>query len=452
MTRLSTKTTVIALAGMVFCDMAAPVAMAQAAWPADFNVAQPTIPDHAFRLTDYGAVGDGKTMNTASFQRAIAAVEAAGGGTLEVPAGTYLTGPFTLASGLDVHLDKGATILMSDDRSAFKRSGDGYENCISGDDLHDVAVTGEGTIDGHGQSWWTEFRTAERQKKADPSVEMPPHRPYLMRLANCTRLLVRGVTLTNSPMLTLIPVLARDATIDSIHIVSPADSPNTDGIDPSGWNIHIVNCTVDTGDDNVVLKPRTTADAKQLSCEDILVEKCTFLHGHGMSIGGGSVGGVRNLLVRDCTFADTDFGIRLKSGRGRGGLVENLTYQNIKMERVKGSILITSYYPTIPKQPETDPAQKANGRSPIWRNILIENVTSTDSPTPLRIIGLAEEPVQNLTLRNVHLSGTNPVQIIHARGVQLIDTTVTTTSDQPAQLVDAEVADSSGHLTSALAK
>ena len=149
-------------------------------------------------------------------------------------------------------------------------------------------------------------------------------------------------------MFHLVPRACREVTIDSIHIKSPANSPNTDGIDPSGFDYLITNCTIDTGDDNIALKPRPIPDPLHLSCENFLIEGCTFLHGHGMSIGGGSNGGVRNMVVRDCRFEDTDAGIRLKSGRDRGGLVENLTYENLTMKRVKTSIMITSYYPEIP--------------------------------------------------------------------------------------------------------
>ena len=439
MRRKPTRTLILALAALA----PAAAARGQAVWPADFRVAEPTIPDHTFKLSDYGAVGDGRTMNTAALGKAIAAVTAAGGGHLVVPAGTFLTGPFALASNLDLHLDAGATVLFSDDRHDFKKIENGYENCIVGDDLHDLSITGQGTIDGHGRSWWDEYMPF---KRGQTKVE-PPHRPYLIRLLRPTRLLVRGVTLTNSPMLTLFPVLAHDATIDSVRIISPANSPNTDGIDIGGTNVHIVNCTIDTGDDDVVLKPRTVKDPDHLSCENILVEKCTIKHGHGVSIGGGSVGGVRNFLVQDCTFTDTDFGVRLKSGRGNGGPVEHLTYRNLTMERVKTSVLITSYYPSIPEDPAADPAKPMTKRTPVWRDILIENVTSTDSPNPLRIVGLAEAPVENVTFKDDHLSGTREVEIVHARGVKLVDTTVTTTSGKPPELFDAGVTDTAGKIT-----
>jgi polygalacturonase len=408
---------------------------AQATLPSDFKIAKPQIPERIFNLTDFGAVGDGKTLNTASINKAIAACTQAGGGTVEVPVGKFLTGPFALTSNLNLHLDTGATILLSDRRSDFKPTEDGFENCITAQDCHDIAVTGSGTIDGQGQSWWTEFNAFKDGK----TKIAPPHRPYLIMLISCTRVMFENITLTNSPMLTFVPRLCREVTINSVTIKSPPDSPNTDGIDPSGFDYLITNTTIDTGDDNIALKPRPIPDPGHLSCENLLIEHCTFLHGHGMSIGGGSNGGVRNMLVRDCTFADTDAGIRLKSARDRGGLVENLTYENLTMKRVKTSIMIQSYYPQIPNEPQDDPAQPIAKKTPIWRHIRIDNVVSDDGETTLRIIGLPEMPVQDVVLTNVRIRAQKPMQIIRAQGLRFVDSQITATSGLPAEVYDSTV-------------
>jgi hypothetical protein len=249
----------------------------------------------------------------------------------------------------------------------------------------------------------------------------------------------QNVTLTNSPMFHLVPRACREVTIDSIHIKSPAYSPNTDGIDPSGFDFLISNCTIDTGDDNIALKPRPIADPLHLSCENFLIEGCTFLHGHGMSIGGGSNGGVRNMVVRDCRFEDTDAGIRLKSGRDRGGLVENLTYENLKMKRVKTSIMITSYYPEIPAHPELDPAHSITPKTPIWRHLRIDNIVSEDGLTAARFIGLAEMPIEDVVVSNTRISALDPMQIIRVKGLRFVNSHVTATSGGRTEVDDSSV-------------
>jgi polygalacturonase len=429
-------------------------ASAQATLPDNFEVAKPTIPDKTFKITDFGAVGDGKTLNTKALHDVIDACAKAGGGTVEVPAGRFLTGPFALTSNLNLHFDDGATIAFSDDRHEFKliQGGNesGYENCLVANDCHDLALTGKGTIDGQGQSWWKEFKAykkamgfgaAEDSNAAEPAptqpattgpVAAPPHRPYMMVLVNCTRVLVQDVTLTNSPMFHFVPRLCRDVTIDSITIKSPAKAPNTDGIDPSGWNYHIFGCTIDTGDDDIALKPRPVPDANHLSCENFLIEHMTFLHGHGMSIGGGSNGGVRNMIVRDCTFDGTDNGVRLKSGRDRGGLVEYLTYENLTMKNVKNSILIDSYYPTIPKDPAADTLHAITAKTPIWRHIRMNNITSDDSDSAIRILGLPEMPIQDVELSNIRINAKTGIQITSSNGIQFENCQVSSTNETPA--------------------
>ena len=411
----------------------------QAQLPEGFSVAQPKIDRRAFNLMDYGAVADGKTLNTDAFKKAIAAVQTAGGGAINVPAGTFLTGPIQLVSNMEMHLDSGATIKFSDNRADFALTDGGYEICIHADDAHDIAITGSGTIDGNGQSWWSEFREYRSKAKSDPATKAPPHRPYLIMLSNCSRVLLKDITLTNSPMFHFVPKDCHDVTIDSVSILAPADSPNTDGIDPSGQNYHITNCTIDTGDDNIALKPHPAPDG-HAGCENFLIEHMIFKHGHGMSIGGGSHGGVRNMLVRDCTFEDTDSGVRMKAGRDRGGVAEQLTYENLKMTNVGTPIIIISYYPNVPADLANDPAQKITDHTPVWKNILIRKLTATNATFGCRIVGLAEQHVQNVTIEHVDItSSKNACQVIHAEGVKFIDSKVISQNNTPNEIVDSKV-------------
>jgi polygalacturonase len=259
--------------------------------------------------------------------------------------------------------------------------------------------------------------------------------------------LVRDVTLQNSPMFNLVPQRCRDVLIDNVRIQDPFNSPNTDGIDPSGWNFLITNCHIDVGDDCIALKPSVITaaaaalkpSANSLSCENFLISNCQFLHGHGMSIGNPSPGGARNITVRDCTFDGTEAGIRMKSHRGAGGIVEDLTYENLTMKNVKVAILITSYYPEIPKAPENDPSQSDGLNTPIWRHIRISHVTAIGGQQAARIIGLAEMPVTDVQLDHVNISAQMGMQIVHAKGIHFSDSTVTAASGPVLISHDAEV-------------
>lgn len=420
------------LAGLLV-SLIALSAAAQATLPSDFSPDKPTIGSATFKITDFGAVGDGTTLNTDAITKAISACAKSGGGTVVVPQGVFLTKPFSLASNLDFHLEAGATILFPAKTSDYQSNRDGYENCIVADGCHDLAITGEGSIDGQGADFWRHF-----VKNPPPGAPPQLRRPNLVVLTHCRRVLVQGVTLTNSPMFHLVPSACKGVTIDGIHIKAPAISPNTDGIDPSGINFLIAHCTIDTGDDCIALKAGIQLDPQQPSCENFLIRDCTFLHGHGMSIGSESYGGAKNMIVRDCTFDGTDAGIRLKSGRGRGGLVEDLSYENLTMTNVKVSILITSYYPSIPKAPQGDPAQAVTDRTPIWRKIRITNVTSTGGKTAGQIVGLPEMPIEDVVLTNVHISADKPIQIVNAKGIHFVDSQISGSSGGPV-VVDSEV-------------
>ena len=399
----------------------------------------PQIPrDKTFNITDYGAVADGKTMCTDAITKAIDACKSAGGGKVIIPAGKFLTGPFDLVSKMDLHLDDGATLLFTDDFDAYPITNNRRRHGITAAKLTDVAITGKGTIDGQGEKWWVEFRKI----KGKPDEKQHPRRPNLIDLGKCQRLLVQDVTIVNSPNFHLVPGDCEDVTIDGITITAPADAPNTDAIDPSGHNYLITKCTLDVGDDNIAVKPSHAPESgDRLSCEDFLVTNCTFKHGHGMSIGGQTPGGMRRMTVRDCTFDGTDAGIRMKAPRGQGGLVEDLTYENITMKNVKVPIFITSYYPnnTTPKEPDKDPPQEVNKTTPIWRNIRISNLSVSDCPEGGRIFGLPEMPVQDVVFRNVKISAEKPLVIANAKGVRFEDSQVTAKKPPAVILRNAEV-------------
>ncbi len=251
------------------------------------------------------------------------------------------------------------------------------------------------------------------------------HRPYMIKFNDCTRLWVHGVnTLPIRPCSISVPQNCTDVTIEGITIKSPANAPNTDGIDPSGWNFLISHCTIDTGDDNIAIKPtrgRTPGN------KNFTVKDCTFLHGHGMSVGSGTAGGLENLIVSHCTFDGTDAGIRIKTGRGTGGLLQNVTYENLSMNAVKNPIYIIDFYPerNAPKDPSTEKPEPITAQTPLDKNILIRNVTATNCPNAGTIRGLPEMPILGVTLSNVHLSAVTGLKIYHAQDVRFENSSIT---------------------------
>lgn len=202
--------------------------------PGDVAPAGPVIPNRTFRLADFGAAADGKTSDTEAFRRALAAVEAAGGGTLVVGRGDYFTGPITLVSSCNLHLEAGARILFSNRFDDYAKEGNHRRPLIGLTDGHDVMISGEGTIDGQGGPWWVVERKAKAEARARGLHDAEIGRPRMIVLDRCRRVRLEGVTLANSPMFHFVPTRCEDVAVEGIAIRSPADSPNTDGIDPSG--------------------------------------------------------------------------------------------------------------------------------------------------------------------------------------------------------------------------
>ena len=388
----------------------------------------PVIPKATFSITNYGAVGDARTMNTTAIQKTIDAASAAGGGMVLVPAGKFLTKPFTLASSINLHLAKDAVILISDDITSYPVTLARYQDSITASGAHDIEISGEGTIDGQGNAWWIAFR----------SNKSMTHRPFLIKLTNCTRVFVHGVTLSNSPMFHLVPQNCQDVTIQGITIKAPSNAPNTDGIDPSGWNYLIADCFIDVGDDNVAIKP---TGSRTPGNKNYTIKNCTFVHGHGCSVGSGTAGGLEDLKVSDCTFSQTDSGIRIKTLRGNGGLLQNCTYENLKMTAVKNPIYIIDYYPerNAPKDPSTEQPQPVDDRTPYNRDITIRNVTATDCQNAGTIRGLPEAPITNVTLSNVNISAKAGMKIYFARNIKFEGSKITAEGGRPLMTFDADV-------------
>jgi polygalacturonase len=411
--------------------------------------AQP--PDKVFDVRQYGAKGDGKTFDTEAIQKALDECGQAGGGIVQFTAGTYLSKPIILRNKTTLQLDEGAKLQATTNHADFMKTpgdwlsakgGSDFIPFISGKDLTDVTITGKGTIDGGGEVWWGPAEEARRKKSG---YTLP--RPNLIVLNRCKNLRLENITLQNSPKFHFVPTDCDGVVVSNVTVLAPAGAPNSDAIDPSRCrNVLITKCHIDVGDDNIAIKSGRKVDGREFACENITVTDCVFLHGHGVSIGSETLGGVRNLTVRNCTFEDTENGIRIKSARGRGGLVENLMYSDITMKNVEPAITFTCYYmgtsakdPVQPSIPKEDAAQSVVEGTPIYRNIRISNLTATCEKSAGLIIGLPESPISDVVLENVRISAPTGLTIRNAKGIKIKNVKIEVKEGEPFILENAVV-------------
>lgn len=367
-------------------------------------------------VRSYGAKGDGTAKDTTAIQKAIDNCAAKGGGTVRLTAGTYLSAPIVLKSNITLQLDKGATLLGSPDHADYPDKVEfrlpALQSLVSATNAENVAITGEGTIDGQGESWWSMMRGLH-----DAGVMGNPHpRPRLVVFDHCKHVRVEGVTIQNSPFWQLVPYYCDDVLIRNVRILAPYPSPNTDAVDPfSSSNVRIDHLYADTGDDDIAIKSGAiNSPGDDDPIRDITISDCTFLHGHGLSIGSELAGGAHNILAERIHFSGTDNGIRVKANRDRGNDVSNLVFRDIDMKDVKNPLVISEYYPRIlPSASAVDPAPVTR-LTPHFHNIVIENVTATGDEMAGAIVGLPEAPVTDIVLKNVNLSGDKGLSIGYA--------------------------------------
>ncbi len=410
-----------------------------------------------FSVRELGAKGDGKTLDTDAIQKAFDECAKAGGGTVVLGEGVYLSKPiFFKSSHTTLKLEEGATLQATDapedfavarasrpsvseapksaemnGRDARATSG-AVTAFVNASGLTNIAILGEGKIDGAGARWWAPVKAAK--KSGTPETQ---RRPRMIILSDCKGVRVEGVTLQNSPSFHLVPTGCEDVVIDGVTIRAPSDSPNTDAIDPSACkNVSITRCTLDVGDDNVAIKAGRAVPGRAAACENIAVSDCTLLHGHGLSIGSETASGVKNFTVERCTFNGTTSGIRIKTGRERGGLVEDITYRDLTMTNVDWPISITCYYPKVPA---TDAAQPVTSTTPVFRKIKIINVTASSPRTAGQIVGLPESLISDVSLENVQITAPTGLTIRNARDVDFKNVKIEVTKGEPLILENAEV-------------
>ncbi len=363
----------------------------------------------------YGAKPDGMTRSTNAIQAAIDACSAAGGGTVKLVGGTFVSGPIVLRSKVTLDLEKGTTLLGSPDHADYPSKmefrAEGTQALVSATNAENLSITGAGTIDGNGESWWAEARATHNSGV----VGAVKFRPRLVVFDHCRHVKIEGVTIQNSPSWQVVPYYTDDMTIRNVRILAPAHSPNTDAIDPfSSSNIIIDHVYADVGGDNIAIKSGIIdSPGPDEPSRNITITDCEFLHGHGLSIGSEIAGGASHIHAERIHFKGTDQGIRIKANRDRGNQVFDISFKDITMEDVKTSILISEYYPKV--LPEGDVAPAPITRlTPFFHDITIENVKSVKSGVAGVIVGLPESPVKNVVLKNINIAADKGMTIAFA--------------------------------------
>lgn len=443
------------------------------------KVMDPVIPDRTLSIVDFGGVGDGTTLNTKAFSKAIDALEKHGGGHLEVPAGIWLTGPIRLKDGIDLHVTENAVIVFSSDKSLYplvKTSFEGLdtyrcESPLSAEGAKNVSVTGKGILDGGGYEWravkkskmtsdewkrkvacggvlnakkdtWYPDETYMKiAEKADMNVPVGLSsmeeweaaksflRPVMISFRSCENVLMRDVHVQNSPCWTIHPLMCRNVVVDNIAVRNPDYAQNSDGIDiESCENVVLTNSSFDVGDDGICIKSGKDEDGRKraMPCRNLIVDGCNVYHGHGGFVVGSEMsGGVENVKVSNCRFMGTDVGLRFKSRRGRGGVVRNIFIDRIYMtDIVTDALLFDLFYNG------TDPAaefgKSGNGApavpvadvtTPEFRDITISNVVCKGAGRAMFFDGLPEMPVRNVSVDGCSISSVKGVELRYCEGV-----------------------------------
>lgn len=387
----------------------------------------PDIPAKTFDVRTLGATGDSRSQDTAPIQNALN-MAAKDGGKVLIPKGVYLCGPLTIGNKTELILEDGAVLRLDDDIDHFPVVKDHYRNFLEFIGTGDLKISGKGIIDGQGKVWWERY----------DAKKLTYRRPQLLFAEKCSRLEITGVTFLDPPNTHMSLKDVDDVNIHHMTISAPANSHNTDGINISAKNCTIENCDISTGDDNIAFNfgARRTDGPE---CEHLLIRNCRFGYGHGLSIGSYTSGGLRDLKVEDCIFTGTTSGIRIKSARGRGGIVEDLTYQNIMMQDVRYPVAITSYYPKEPVLPEQDTVVLPSERTPVYRNIVIKGLTVVNAAYGIRIWGLPGIPVGAVHFEDVKLSSKKGSFIYNAERIDFTRCNIINKNSEPLLTYRADI-------------
>ncbi|OXA90982.1 glycoside hydrolase family 28 protein [Flavobacterium hercynium] len=446
------------------------------------KVKEPVIPKNSVNLKDFGAVNGGYVLNTQAFAAAIDAVSKKGGGKVIIPPGIWLTGPIILKSNLELYAETGALIKFSTDKSLYPIIETSFEGlntwrCISpiyGKNLENIAFTGKGVWDGSGEAWrqvkkskltndqWKKFVASGgvlNEKKdswfpseqymkgangADQNIRLDLKtkedfeaihdflRPVMVSIQNSKKVLFDGPVFQNSPAWNIHPLMIEDLIVRNITVRNPWFSQNGDGLDvESCKNVIIENSSFDVGDDAICIKSGKDKDGRDrgVPCENIIVKNNIVYHGHGgVTVGSEMSGGVKNLHVSNCTFMGTDVGLRFKSTRGRGGVVENIFISDIFMTDIPSQAISFDLYYGGKSIAETlaEGGNKistkivpVNEETPQFKNISIKNITIKGAYQAVFLQGLPEMNLENIEISNLTANAENGFSIIDANGIKI---------------------------------
>lgn len=438
------------------------------------QVKEVVIPGYSVSIADFGGNNDGVTLNTEAFAKAIAHLASKGGGRLVVPEGIWYTGPIEFTDNMELHLERGALILFSENLSDYPVMKSDWEGLstyramspLTARGKTNIAVTGYGTINGNGQCWrpvkkmkMTEPQWKNLIKKGcvsekgdlwfpnekiryvyghqdimgkvhqgDPQATEEAHdflRPVLVSFIGCKNVLLQGVTFENSPAWNVHPLMCENLIVDNVNIRNPWYAQNGDGIDiESCTDVLLVNSSFDVGDDAICMKSGKDKDGRErgVPTSNVLIDGCTVYHGHGgFVIGSEMSGGCNDIVARNCVFIGTDVGLRFKSTRGRGGVVENIYIDNIKMTDIPGEALIFDLYYGIKAGAPVPPVTE---ETPSFRNIFIKDVVCRSAGRAAFFNGLPEMPMKNVVLEDCRFRADNGFSLNHVDGLTLKNVTV----------------------------
>lgn len=449
----------------------------------NFSVQVPVIPDNTVSIVDFGAVGDGQTLNTKAISDAIENISSKGGGTVIIPRGLWLTGPIILKSNLNIHAEEGALVIFSKDKNQYPLVETSFEGLntvrctspISGFNLENISFTGKGVFDGSGEVWrpvkkekltesqWKQlinsggsvsddgkiwypseaYREVQKLSQMNVPGQMPSLqdyekikdflRPVMVSLVNCKNVLLDGPSFQNSPAWCIHPLMCENLIVRNITVKNPWFSQNGDGIDiESCKNGLVCNSSFDVGDDAICIKSGKDADGRKRGkpTENLIIDNCIVYHGHGgVTVGSEMSGGVKNVKVTGCTFIGTDVGIRFKSNRGRGGIVEDISFDRIVMINIPTqAISFNLYYGGNEGgggMVEEEVIPPVTEETPVFRNITIRNVTCKGALQAVFLQGLPEKNLENITLENIDIEADYGITCVdadgvHADGIRLI--------------------------------
>ncbi len=444
-------------------------------------IKSPVFKKDTLNIKKYGAVSDGNTLNTKSINGAIDALSKKGGGVVLVPSGLWLTGPIVLKNNINLHIANGATLLFTADKNEYPLVEANWEGLpqmrnqspISATNASNIAITGKGIIDGNGDVWravkFDKLTESQWKKKvasggvvsddkktwypsegfmkgskmpANPGMISPEKdaafyqsikdflRPNLLLLTNCKLVLLEGITFQNSPAWCLHPQMCENLTVRNVFVKNPWYAQNGDGIDlESCKNVLIENSVFDVGDDALCMKSGRDAEGRKraMPTENVIIRNCTVYAAHGgFVIGSEMSGGARNIYVNNCTFIGTDIGLRFKTTRGRGGIVENIFIKDIYMKDIPAeAIFFDMYY--MAKDPVVLAGEKrelpkvefrtVDETTPQFRNFHISNVYCNGAEKGIFVRGLPEMHVKDIVLENMVIQAKKGIDVQEASGI-----------------------------------